>query len=169
MVALVLVGAGASLLALAGTALRVDQRLPLASSESREVAGPLGSRWLITSEGLSSYEELNRLVSAVLLEVRRGKGRTRIARVEWRQYLNSRGDIIAQDIPVAGVVNGALNTVVITPAEEPQPRRRDLRPPHHPALRPLVGRRGLLPRRRRRGAARARRGASRDGPARRFR
>jgi len=118
--ALVLVGAGAAVLALAGTALRVDQRLPLASSESREVAGPLGSRWRITSEGLSSYEELNRLVSAVLVDVRRGRGRTRLARVEWRQYLDTRGDIIAQDIPVAGVVNGALNTVVIRLAEEPR-------------------------------------------------
>jgi hypothetical protein len=118
--ALVLVGAGAAVLALAGTAMRVDQRLPLASSESREVAGPLGSRWWITSEGLSSYEELNRLVSAVLVEVRRGRGRTRLARVEWRQYLDTRGDIIAQDIPVAGVVNGALNTVVIRLAEEPR-------------------------------------------------
>ena len=58
-------------------------------------------------------------MSAVLLEVRRGRGATRIVRAEWRQYLDSRGDIIAQDVPVPGVVNGPLNTVVITLAEEP--------------------------------------------------
>ena len=113
------VGAVAALLALAGIALGSHQRLPLASGESSQIAGPFGNRWRFTSEGLSSYEQLNRQVSAVLLEVRRGRGATRIARVEWRQYLDSRGDIIAQDVPVPGVVNGPFNTVVITLVEEP--------------------------------------------------
>jgi hypothetical protein len=55
----------------------------------------------------------------VLFDVRRGAGRMRVVRPEWRRYVDETGDPVGDAASVNAVVNGPLTTVVIGLAMPP--------------------------------------------------
>ncbi len=113
-------GAVVALIAAAGFALRAEHRVLLAGSVATDVRDPLGRSWRFTSEGLSSYDELNRHVAAVLVDATRGNGRVRVLRTEWRQYVDAEGEPLGAAVPVAAVLNGLLTSVVVELAAPPR-------------------------------------------------
>ena len=108
-----------ALVSLAGFFMRASHSERIAAGGSLELRDPVGGSWRFTSEGLSSYDALNRHVRAVLFDVRRGTGRTRVMRPEWRRYVDDGGDPVGDVTPVAAVVNGPLTTVVTGLAAPP--------------------------------------------------
>jgi cytochrome c biogenesis factor len=112
-------GAVIAIVSLAGFSMRAGHSAVVSSGASTEMRDPVGGSWRFTSEGLSSYDALNRHVRAVLFDVRRGAGRTRVVRPEWRRYVDETGDPVGDAASVNAVVNGPLTTVVIGLAMPP--------------------------------------------------
>ena len=108
-----------ALVSLAGFFMRATHRATIAPGAATEMGDPLGGSWRFTSEGLSSYEALNRHVRAVLFDVRRGAGRTRVVRPEWRRYVDAGGEPVGDATAVNAIVNAPLSTSVIGLAAPP--------------------------------------------------
>jgi cytochrome c-type biogenesis protein CcmF len=75
--------------AFAGLAFKKDHDIQLRAGESKELVDPLGHRWRFVSQGVSTSETLNRLVTAVGLEVWRDGKPQGIITSEKRQYFDS--------------------------------------------------------------------------------
>jgi cytochrome c-type biogenesis protein CcmF len=74
--------------AFAGLAFKRDHDVQMQAGESKELVDPLGHRWRFVSQGISTSETLNRVVTAVGLEVWRDGERQGIVTSEKRQYVD---------------------------------------------------------------------------------
>jgi cytochrome c-type biogenesis protein CcmF len=75
--------------AFAGLAFKRDHDVQMRAGEAKEIVDPLGHRWRFVSQGISTSETLNRLVTGVGLEVFRDGERQGIITSEKRQYVDS--------------------------------------------------------------------------------
>ena len=75
--------------AFAGLAFKRDHDVQMRAGETKELVDPLGHRWRFVSQGISTSETLNRLVTGVGLEVWRDGERQGIVTSEKRQYVDS--------------------------------------------------------------------------------
>ncbi|HUO51647.1 MAG TPA: hypothetical protein VMT93_03935, partial [Gemmatimonadaceae bacterium] len=96
--------AAAGIALAAGAAWGARAALPLGGTAPATARGPAGATWTFTSDGLSVYEEQNRHVTAVLVDVRRGSSRVGVARAEWRDYLGASGETLGDGAPYDAVL-----------------------------------------------------------------
>ena len=74
--------------AFAGLAFKRDHDVQMQAGDSKELVDPLGHRWRFVSQGISNSETLNRVVTAVALEVWRDGERQGLVTSEKRQYID---------------------------------------------------------------------------------
>jgi len=77
--------------AFAGLAFKKEYDLALAPGGSFTAVDPYNRTWTFTSQGVSRYEELNRQVTAVVLEAKQGNAAPALLKSEKRQHVDSRG------------------------------------------------------------------------------
>src|SRR5688500_4766185 len=77
--------------AFAGLAFKKEYDLTLAPGGSFTATDPYNRTWTFTSQGISRYEELNRHVTAVVLEAKRADAAPELIKSEKRQHVDSRG------------------------------------------------------------------------------
>ena len=77
--------------AFAGLAFKKEYDFTLAPGSTFSAVDPYNRTWTFTSQGVSRYEELNRMVTAVVLEARQGDAPTTLIKSEKRQHVDSRG------------------------------------------------------------------------------
>ena len=75
--------------AFAGLAFRKEFDVSLTASQAFEATDPYGRRWRFVSQGVSTAKTLNRLVTAVALEVQRDGKPVGFIKTEKRQYFDS--------------------------------------------------------------------------------
>jgi cytochrome c biogenesis factor len=77
--------------ALAGRIFRSDSAIELRVSTPAEAEDAFGARWTFASQGLSSYNEMNRQVTALAVGVERDGEPGGLISTEFRQYLDLQG------------------------------------------------------------------------------
>jgi len=77
--------------AFAGLAFKKEYDLTLAPGGTFTAIDPYNRTWTFTSQGVSRYEELNRQVTAVVLEAKHGDAPPELIKSEKRQHVDSRG------------------------------------------------------------------------------
>jgi cytochrome c-type biogenesis protein CcmF len=77
--------------AFTGLAFKQEYDLSLAPGASFTALDPYNRRWTFTSQGISRYVELNRRVTAVVLEATRAGAEPQLIKSEKRQHVDSRG------------------------------------------------------------------------------
>ncbi|MGI8843414.1 MAG: heme lyase CcmF/NrfE family subunit [Gemmatimonadaceae bacterium] len=77
--------------AFAGLAFKKEFNVSLAPGGTFSATDPYGRRWTFTSNGVSSYDQLNRQVVAVALSATSGERRAGLITSEKRQHVDSRG------------------------------------------------------------------------------
>jgi cytochrome c-type biogenesis protein CcmF len=77
--------------AFAGLAFKKEYDLSLSPGASFSAVDPYNRTWTFTSQGVSRYEELNRQVTAVVLEAKRPGMNPTLIKSEKRQHVDSRG------------------------------------------------------------------------------
>lgn len=85
-------GAAAMLAAFAGQAFRKEYNLTFKSGDAHEVTDAWGNRWRFISQGVSTYNALNREVAAIALDVSRNGKPAGVMTSEKRQHVDSRGE-----------------------------------------------------------------------------
>lgn len=130
-----LVHAGVAVLfaALAGSSLRVEHDVSLSPGERATLADPFGRSWTFTSQGISTFEERDRRVVAVALQMTREGQPVGLVRGERRQYLNSRGVPIFEPTPEAGIDYSLGQDVYVVLSSETG-ERADLRIAFNPLV-----------------------------------
>ncbi len=115
---LALAGALVAVSAFAGSFMRTQHRITLEAAQSAELNDAFRSQWRFTSEGLSVFDELDRQAAVVLVSVRHGV-RTRLGRVELRQYIDDDGAPVGREVPVSAYFPGPLVSAVVAFAQPP--------------------------------------------------
>jgi cytochrome c biogenesis factor len=77
--------------AFAGLALKKEYDLTFKAGDAHELTDPWGQRWRFVSQGVSTYDVLNREVTAIVLDVSRNGRPEGVITSEKRQHLDSRG------------------------------------------------------------------------------
>ena len=77
--------------AFAGLAFKKEYDLALTPGGTFTAVDPYNRTWTFTSQGVSRYEELNRQVTAVVLEAKQGNAPPTLIKSEKRQHVDSRG------------------------------------------------------------------------------
>jgi cytochrome c-type biogenesis protein CcmF len=77
--------------AFAGLAFKEEFDVSLKAGESFQATDPYGHQWRFVNQGVSQYEQLNRSVTAVLLEATRDGEPAGFIKSEKRQHVDSRG------------------------------------------------------------------------------
>jgi len=77
--------------AFAGLAFKKEYDLTFKAGEAHELTDPWGQRWRFVSQGVSSYNVLNRQVTAIALDVSRDGKPAGVMTSEKRQHVDSRG------------------------------------------------------------------------------
>jgi cytochrome c-type biogenesis protein CcmF len=77
--------------AFAGLAFKKEFDLNLKDGDVRELVDPFGHKWKFVSQGVSQYNQLNREVTALALDVSRDGKRQGVLTTEKRQHVDSRG------------------------------------------------------------------------------
>lgn len=94
--------------AFAGLAFKRDYDVQLRAGEARELVDPLGHRWRVVSQGISTSETLNRFVTAVGLEVFRDGVPQGLLTSEKRQYFDSNKQAQFQPSTEVGIRTSAM-------------------------------------------------------------
>lgn len=130
-----LVHAGVAVLfaAFAGSSLRVEHDVSLSPGERATLVDPLGRSWTFTSQGISTFEERDRQVVAVALQMTRDGQPMGLVRGERRQYLDSRGVPIFEPTPEAGIHYSLGQDVYVVLSSETG-ERADLRIAFNPLV-----------------------------------
>jgi cytochrome c-type biogenesis protein CcmF len=77
--------------AFAGLAFKKDYDVTLQPGQAYAATDPYGHQWRFVSQGVSRFEQLNRQVTAIALDVSRDGRRMPLIRSEKRQHVDSRG------------------------------------------------------------------------------
>jgi cytochrome c-type biogenesis protein CcmF len=108
--------------AFAGLAFKKEYDLSLAPGASFSAVDPYNRKWTFTSQGVSRYEELNRQVTAVVLEAQRDGAPATLLKSEKRQHVDSRGNPTFEPSTEVGILESLRQDVYLvlhgTTAEE---------------------------------------------------
>jgi cytochrome c-type biogenesis protein CcmF len=99
--------------AFAGLAFKEEFDVTLKGGEKYEATDPYGDEWTFTSQGVSSYEQLNRQTVAVLLEAKRNGKPMGVIKTEKRQYVDSNGNPTFQPSTEVGIKSGLRQDVYV--------------------------------------------------------
>ncbi len=77
--------------ALGGLAFKKEYDLTFKAGDAHELTDPWGQRWRFVSQGVSTYDVLNREVTAIVLDVSRNGKPDGVITSETRQHVDSRG------------------------------------------------------------------------------
>ncbi len=97
--------------AFAGLMFKKDITATLKSGESIKATDAYGHEWVFTSQGISSFEQLNRKVLAVTLDVTRDGKRMGLLSSEKRQHVNSQGEPTFEPSTEVGILESPKQDV----------------------------------------------------------
>jgi cytochrome c-type biogenesis protein CcmF len=97
--------------AFAGLMFKKDITATLKTGESVKATDAYGHEWVFTSQGLSSFEALNRKVLAVTLDVTRDGQRMGLLSSEKRQHVNSQGEPTFEPSTEVGILESPKQDV----------------------------------------------------------
>ena len=120
--------------AFAGLAFRKDHDVPMKTGESKELVDPLGHTWRFVSQGVSNSETLNRLVTAIGLEVFRDNERLGILTTEKRQYFDSNRQPVFEPSTEVGIRTSAKLDLYVVLAGVQQDGTAELRISFNPLV-----------------------------------
>lgn len=123
------------LLGFAGLAFRKEYNLVFKSGDARALVDPLGHRWRFVSQGISSYDVLNRQVSAVLLDVSRDGKQAGVITSEKRLYVDSRGAPTFGPATAPGIRSGFAEDVYVVLGRVRQDDAAEIRVTFNPLVR----------------------------------
>ncbi|HJU66109.1 MAG TPA: cytochrome c-type biogenesis CcmF C-terminal domain-containing protein, partial [Gemmatimonadaceae bacterium] len=104
--------------AFAGMAFKKELDVTLRAGESVEAVDPYGHRWRFVSDGVSEYEQLNRLVTAVSLVAYRDGERVGLIKSERRQHVDAMKRPTFEPSTEVGILSSARQDVYIVLAGE---------------------------------------------------
>jgi cytochrome c-type biogenesis protein CcmF len=99
--------------AFAGLAFKKEYDLSLAPGASFSAVDPYNRTWTFTSQGVSRYEELNRQVTAVVLEAKRPGMKATLIKSEKRQHVDSRGQPTFEPSTEVGILESLRQDVYL--------------------------------------------------------
>ena len=99
--------------AFAGLAFKKEYDLSLAPGASFTAVDPYNRSWTFTSQGVSRYEELNRQVTAVVLEAKRADATPTLIKSEKRQHVDSRGNPTFEPSTEVGILESLRQDVYL--------------------------------------------------------
>jgi cytochrome c-type biogenesis protein CcmF len=99
--------------AFAGLMFRTDITATLKAGESVAATDAYGHRWTFTSQGISSFKQLNRTVMGVSLDVTRDGKRVGILSSEKRQHVNSLGEPTFEPSTEVGILESLRQDVYL--------------------------------------------------------
>jgi cytochrome c-type biogenesis protein CcmF len=99
--------------AFAGLAFKKEYDLALAPGASFTAVDPYNRSWTFTSQGVSRYEELNRQVTAVVLEAKRADAAPLLLKSEKRQHVDSRGTPTFEPSTEVGILESLRQDVYL--------------------------------------------------------
>jgi cytochrome c-type biogenesis protein CcmF len=99
--------------AFAGLAFKKEYDLSLAPGASFTAMDPYNRSWTFTSQGVSRYEELNRQVTAVVLEAKRDGMKPTLIKSEKRQHVDSRGQPTFEPSTEVGILESLRQDVYL--------------------------------------------------------
>ena len=99
--------------AFAGLAFKKEYDLSLAPGASFTAVDPYNRTWTFTSQGVSRYEELNRQVTAVVLEAKRADAPAVLIKSEKRQHVDSRGNPSFEPSTEVGILESLRQDVYL--------------------------------------------------------
>ena len=99
--------------AFAGLAFKKEYDLSLAPGASTTLVDPYNRTWTFTSQGVSRYEELNRQVTAVILEAKRPGMNPTLIKSEKRQHVDSRGQPTFEPSTEVGILESLRQDVYL--------------------------------------------------------
>lgn len=126
-------GVAALFAAFAGSSLRVEHEVSLSPGEAATLRDPFGRSWTFTSQGVSTFEERDRRVVAVALQMTRDGQPMGLVRGERRQYLDSRGMPVFEPTPEPGIDYSLSQDVYVVLRSETG-ERAHLRIAFHPLV-----------------------------------
>jgi cytochrome c-type biogenesis protein CcmF len=100
--------------AFAGLAFKKEFDVTLKPGEATEATDPWGHRWRFVSQGVSTYDALNRHVLGVGLDATRDGKRVGIISSEKRQHVDSQGEPTFQPSTEVGILGSAKQDVYVT-------------------------------------------------------
>ncbi len=103
--ALTVIGVGIVMIiaSVGGHFFRTQSIVPLSVAKPAEMIDATGGRWAFVSQGLSSFNSLNRQVTALGIEVQRDDGPAGLLSAEIRQYLDVQGEPVFEPSREAAV------------------------------------------------------------------
>jgi len=99
--------------AFAGLAFKKEYDLSLTPGASFSAVDPYNRTWTFTSQGVSRYEELNRQVTAVVLEAKRPGMNPTLIKSEKRQHVDSRGQPTFEPSTEVGILESLRQDVYL--------------------------------------------------------
>ena len=99
--------------AFAGLAFKKEYDLSLAPGASFSAVDPYNRTWTFTSQGISNFEELNRQVTAVVLEAKRPGMKPTLIKSEKRQHVDSRGQPTFEPSTEVGILESLQQDVYL--------------------------------------------------------
>jgi cytochrome c-type biogenesis protein CcmF len=99
--------------AFAGLAFKKEYDLSLTPGQTFSALDPYNRTWTFTSQGISRYEELNRVVVAVSLEAKRDGMTPTLIKSEKRQHVDSRGNPTFQPSTEVGILESLRQDVYL--------------------------------------------------------
>jgi cytochrome c-type biogenesis protein CcmF len=99
--------------AFAGLAFKKEYDLSLAPGASFSAVDPYNRTWTFTSQGVSRYEELNRQVTAVVLEAKHSGTTSTLIKSEKRQHVDSRGNPTFEPSTEVGILESLRQDVYL--------------------------------------------------------
>ena len=120
--------------ALAGNAFKQEHDVTLAAGQTFSTRDPYGHNWTFTSQGVSSFEQLNRNVQAVALRPTRDGVVQPIVRSEKRQYRNSLGENSFEPATEVGIFETARQDVYVVLAGASADNKAEMRISFNPLV-----------------------------------
>jgi cytochrome c-type biogenesis protein CcmF len=120
--------------ALAGNAFKQEHDVTLAAGETFTTRDPYGHNWTFTSQGVSSFKQLNRDVLAVALRPTRDNVVQPIVRSEKRQHLNSLGEKSFDPSTEVGILETPRQDVYVVLAGATDDQKAEMRISFNPLV-----------------------------------
>jgi cytochrome c-type biogenesis protein CcmF len=121
--------------AFAGLAFKTEHDLTFKAGEAHELTDPWGQRWRFVSQGVSTYNVLNREVTAIALDVSRDGKRAGVMTSEKRQHVDSRGAPTFEPSTEVGIKGSFRQDVYIVLAGVQGDESAELRVTFNPLVR----------------------------------